>query len=150
MISHRLGIVLAMALLGPALVQADVLPPPAHVRSATPQPATSARDPVNVARKAPAIAELIKKATQEGDAAGPARAKPANLEEVVTKVALGGQCGFAGCSSSTLVAFTYHTRGANTATRSVLALVTCDPLPTSPCQAVPAEVRPTGSANPTQ
>ena len=38
----------------------------------------------------------------------------------MTQIPLGGQCGFAGCSSSTLVAFTYRTRGANTATRTVL------------------------------
>ena len=71
-------------------------------------------------------------------------------DESVTQVPLGGQCGFAGCSSSTLVAFTYRTRGANPATNAVLVLVSCESVPTIPCTAVRAEVRATSSPNPTQ
>ena len=34
---------------------------------------------------------------------------------------LAGQCGFAGCSSTTLVVFTFRSSGANTMTQTVLA-----------------------------
>lgn len=115
-----------------------------------PRPSSSAREPVSVARNAPAIVALIKQARAEGNADAPANPNIPTTDETVTQVQLGGQCGFAGCSSSTLVAFTYRTRGANTATHTVLALVTCDPLGKNPCTAVPAEVRATSSQNPAQ
>lgn len=115
-----------------------------------PQPSSSAREPVSVARNTPAIMTLIKQARAEGNADGPGKPSTPTVDETVTQVQLGGQCGFAGCSSQTLVAFTYRTRGANTATRSVLALVNCDPVGKNPCTAVPAEVRATSPQNPTQ
>ena len=60
------------------------------------------------------------------------------------------QCGFAGCSSTTLVVFTYRTRGANTATSSVMALVSCPPIMRQGCTAVPAEVQPQGQLEQTR
>lgn len=115
-----------------------------------PRPSSSAREPVGVARSAPAIVTLLKQARSDGSSDAPAKASAPTVDETVTQVQLGGQCGFAGCSSQTLVAFTYRTRGANTATRTVLALVSCDSVPTSPCTAVPAEVRATSPQNPSQ
>lgn len=115
-----------------------------------PQPATSEREPVTVARQNPAIAELLKQARSAGRADAPADPKVPTVDETVTQVPLGGQCGFAGCSSSTLVAFTYRTRGANPATNAVLVLVSCESVPRIPCTAVRAEVRATSSPNPTQ
>ena len=72
------------------------------------------------------------------------------LDERVTAIELGGQCGFAGCSSTTLVVFTYRTRGANTATSSVMALVSCPPIMRQGCTAVPAEVQPQGQLEQTR
>lgn len=115
-----------------------------------PRPSSSAREPVTVARSAPAIVTLLKQARSEGKADAPSNPGTPSVDETVTQVQLGGQCGFAGCSSQTLVAFTYRTRGANTATRTVLALVSCEPAGASPCTAVPAEVRATSPQNPTQ
>lgn len=115
-----------------------------------PRPASSSREPVTVARNAPAIVELIKQARAEGNADAPSNPKVPTVDETVTQIPLGGQCGFAGCSSSTLVAFTYRTRGANTTTKTVLAMVSCEAVAKTACTAVPAEVRPTGSGNPTQ
>jgi hypothetical protein len=103
-----------------------------------PSPSQVLRDPVATARQNPAIAEQLKKTGEEGSV------------ETVIQVPLGGQCGIAGCSSTTLVAFSYRSRGANPATRSVLALVACQPMPTIPCTAVLAEVRATQPANPAQ
>lgn len=114
-----------------------------------PRPSSSAREPVTVARSAPAMVTLLKQARSEGKADAPNPGTP-SVDETVTQIQLGGQCGFAGCSSQTLVAFTYRTRGANTATRTVLALVSCEPAGASPCTAVPAEVRATSPQNPTQ
>ena len=111
-------------------------------------PATtdSPRDPVSVARKTPAIAERIAKlkgasAGLYNDQAG------AQLDEKVTVIELDGQCGFAGCSSTSLVVFTYRTRGANTATSSVMAMVSCPPIMQKGCTAAVAEVRPKDSSN---
>lgn len=121
-----------------------VLPVPA------PRPSSSAREPVSVARNAPAIVTLLKQARAEGNADAPANPNTPSVDETVTQVQLGGQCGFAGCSSQTLVAFIYRTRGANTTTRTVLALVSCDSVGKNPCNAVPAEVRATSPQNPSQ
>ena len=151
---NRLASLLTAAFLGCAIPQAVASPTPldkAPSRASTvPRPASSAREPVTVARNAPAIIQLIKQAKSEGNADAPADPKVPTVDETVTQIPLGGQCGFAGCSSSTLVAFTYRTRGANTATRTVLAMVSCEAVAKIPCTAVPAEVRATGGANPTQ
>jgi hypothetical protein len=113
-------------------------------------PAASSREPSVVARQSPEIAALIKKAQAAGHADAPADPKAPTVDESVSQVPMGGQCGFAGCSSTTLVAFTYRTRGANTMTSSVLALVSCPPMASQPCTAVPAEVRATSAPNPRQ
>lgn len=129
--------------------RADVRPPaqtPAKEKAAAKQPGKAApapsqegsRDPAALARRDPAIEAQLKQARGGQDQAPGA-------DETVTTIELGGQCGFAGCSSSSLVAFTFRTRGANTATRSVLALVSCGPVPKTPCTVAPAEVRPTNS-----
>ena len=153
---NRLASLLTAALLGCAIPQAVASPTPGEPGKAAvrpipaPRPASSAREPVTVARNAPAIIQLIKAAKSEGSADAPADPKVPTVDETVTQIPLGGQCGFAGCSSSTLVAFTYRTRGANTATRTVLAMVSCEAVAKIPCTAVPAEVRATGGANATQ
>ena len=114
---------------------ADVLPGPSPQRPITPAPpkATANRDPVALARRSPVIAKQLAEA--KGD-------------ETAVQVALGGQCGFAGCSQSTLVAFTFRSRGANTMTQSVLALVNCPPVQSVECQVQPAEVRPSTPSTP--
>lgn len=147
--AHKLLVFLLPALLSAGTACADLAPSPAKAvakpkpaTGKTPPPPTSQdgdRDPVSVARKDAAVAAQLK--TARGSM-GPEQAAP-GTDETVTTVQLGGQCGFAGCSQTTLVAFTFRTKGANTATQSVLALVTCGPLPKSPCTASPAEVRPT-------
>jgi hypothetical protein len=128
--------------------RADVRPPSAQPpakdkpaakpgKSAAPAPSQEGpRDPAALARRDPAIEAQLKQARGGQDQAPGA-------DETVTTIELGGQCGFAGCSSSSLVAFTFRTRGANTATRTVLALVSCGPVPKTPCTVAPAEVRPT-------
>jgi len=103
----------------------------------------SPRDPLSVARKTPAIAERLAKVSG-GQFGGGNNQAGSQIEERVTQVELDGQCGFAGCSSTTLVVFTYRTRGANTATSSVMALVSCPPIMRQGCTAVPAEVKPQG------
>ena len=146
---NRFVTLLTAALLCSGSASADLAPAGGRSKPAgklvpipAPKPATSSREPAVVARQDPAIAELLKKARTAGSADAPANPKAPTVDEAVVQVPLGGQCGFAGCSSSTLVAFTYRTRGANTTTSSVLALVTCGPVPSQPCTAVPAEVRP--------
>jgi hypothetical protein len=119
-------------------------PPVTPAKDATANP----RDPVSVARKTPAIASRIAKLRQaEG---GSPSDQAQQLDERVTSIELGGQCGFAGCSSTTLVVFTYRTRGANTATSSVMALVSCPPIMRQGCTAVPAEVQPQGQLEQTR
>ncbi len=114
------------------------------------QPATtdSPRDPVSVARKTPAVTERIAKL--KGAGAGLANDQTAQLDEKVTVVELDGQCGFAGCSSTSLVVFTYRTRGANTSTSSVMAMVSCPPIMRQGCTATLAEVRPQGQLEQTR
>lgn len=119
-------------------------PPVTPAKDATANP----RDPVNVARKTPAIASRIAKLHQAEGGAQNDQAQ--QLDERVTAIELGGQCGFAGCSSTTLVVFTYRTRGANTATSSVMALVSCPPIMRQGCTAVPAEVQPQGQLEQTR
>jgi len=156
---NRLATLVTATLLCGGLAHADLAPAGGAAKSAkaapkapvkpTPAP-TNSREPAVVARNSPAIAALLKKAQAAGRADAPADPKAATVDESVAQVPLGGQCGFAGCSSTTLVAFTYRTRGANTMTDSVLALVSCPPIPSQPCTAVSAEVRPTSSPNPQQ
>lgn len=136
-------------------------PPPRKTTPAKPQvrplpqsqpaPANndSPRDPISVARKTPAIAaRLAKVRGGQFDAANDQ--SQSQIDERITQVQLDGQCGFAGCSSTTLVVFTYQTRGANTATSSVMALVSCPPIMRQGCTAVPAEVKPQGSLEQTR
>lgn len=122
----------------PTPPKAQPKPTPAPAPATTDNP----RDPVSVAKKTPAIAERIAKL--KGGATGLQNDQAAQLDERITVVELDGQCGFAGCSSTTLVVFTYRTRGANTATSSVMAMVSCPPIMRQGCTAVPAEVRPQG------
>lgn len=133
---------------------ADIAPPPVRVQPVVKKPTKpipaqhqDGRDAVSQARKDATIADMLKKA-RGGETPG----KGPGMDESVTEIQLGGQCGFAGCSTTTLVAFTLRTRGANTMTQTVMALVTCGPVPSTPCVVAPAEVRasqpgtPVGSA----
>ena len=43
---------------------------------------------------------------------------PASANETTVQLPLSGQCGFAGCSQTTLVAFTFRSSGANTSTNA--------------------------------
>lgn len=155
-----LQLALCAVLLLASSARADIAAPQPHVsvpapRKPTPpkpaqrpQPSPSAtdnpRDPVSVARKTPEIAKRISQA--RSGPMNPTSDQPsAQLDEKVTQIPLEGQCGFAGCSSSTLVVFTYQTKGANTATSSVMALVVCPPIMRQGCAAVLAEVKPQGS-----
>ena len=132
-------------------------PPPRKTNPVRPlpqnQPAPanndSPRDPVNVARKTPAIAARIAK-VRGGQFGAANDQSQSQMDERITQIQLDGQCGFAGCSSTTLVVFTYQTRGANTATSSVMALVACPPIMRQGCSAVPAEVKPQGSLEQTR
>lgn len=100
-------------------------------------PSDGNRDPVALARRDPEIAKMIVAARGgQSDQTGPASAN-----ETTVQLPLSGQCGFAGCSQTTLVAFTFRSSGANTSTNTVLALVTCGPVPRTPCTVAPAEVR---------
>ena len=151
-----LATLVTAALLSTSPAHADIAPSggkwqaKAPMPMPPPRPSTSSREPVVVARQDPAIAVLLKQARSSGHADAPANPKTPTTDESVTQIPLGGQCGFAGCSSSTLVAFTYRTRGANTTTSSVLVLVSCESVATIPCTAVRAEVRATSSPNPSQ
>ena len=163
---NRLMIFVAAALLSASSASADLgprdpnkqqyslkpsaKPAPPSKPAPPPQPSTSSREPVVVARQNPAIAELLKQARGAGKADAPANPKTPTVDESVIQVPLGGQCGFAGCSSQTLVAFTFRTRGANPATNAVLVLVSCESVATIPCTAVTAEVRATSSPNATK
>lgn len=108
--------------------RADLLPGPRPAPVAAQQPN---RDPVALARRDAGVAKLLEQAR------GPGKSGP---EETAVNVPLGGVCGFAGCSSSSLVVFTFKSKGANTLTRTVLALVECGPVGDS-CKVAPAEVR---------
>jgi hypothetical protein len=139
----RYLLALALAFLGSAGAFADVLPGPGPeqrprpvkpVRPIAPVPAQANRDPVALARRDPMVARQLAAARGGDPQTGPQR------DETAVQVALGGQCGFAGCSSTTLVVFTFRSKGANTATQSVLALVSCGPVGDS-CKVEPAEVR---------
>lgn len=96
-----------------------------------------------LARRDPEIAKLL--AAARGAGAQNGSKAPSETAAAVT---LSGQCGFAGCSSRTLVAFTFRSAGANTMTSSVLALVTCPPIQSQPCSVAPAEVRAAGNGLP--
>lgn len=147
--AHKLLVFLVPVLLAAGTACADLAPAkvvakpkPATGKTPPPPPPTSQegdRDPAAIARKDATIAAQLKAAR---GSMGPEQQAP-GTDETVTTIQLGGQCGFTGCSESTLVAFTYRTKGANTATKSVLALVSCGPMPKTPCTASPAEVRPT-------
>ena len=131
-----------------AQTQPQQTPPTSPPTTPAKDAAASPRDPVSVARKTPAIASRIAKLHQAEGGAQNDQAQ--QLDERVTAIELGGQCGFAGCSSTTLVVFTYRTRGANTATSSVMALVSCPPIMRQGCTAVPAEVQPQGQLEQTR
>lgn len=131
-----------------AQTQPQQTPPTSPPTTPTKDAAANPRDPVSVARKTPAIASRIAKLHQAEGGAQNDQAQ--QLDERVTAIELGGQCGFAGCSSTTLVVFTYRTRGANTATSSVMALVSCPPIMRQGCTAVPAEVQPQGQLEQTR
>lgn len=153
MMTNKLSWLIATALLsiGASVANADIVTerksqpsprPIVPVRPINQVPANS-RDAVGLARRDPEIAKMIVAARGgQSDQTG-----PASPNETAVQVTLGGQCGFAGCSSSTLVAFTFRTAGANTATHSVLALVTCPPIQSQPCTVAPAEIRTTGGSN---
>lgn len=115
----------AASLWAPSRAQADVAPA-RPIAKVAPAP----RDPVGLARRDGVVAAQLELARQGG-----------KKNETAVQVALGGQCGFAGCSQSTLVAFTFRSQGANTTTQSVLALVSCGPVGDS-CTVSLAEVRP--------
>lgn len=143
------ALVIAWALGGEAMVQADIAAPRPQPRPVTkpspmvPPPSGGSRDAVALARRDPEIAKLIVQARGgQTDQTGPASAN-----ETTVQLPLAGQCGFAGCSATTLVAFTFRSSGANTMTRTVLALVTCPPIPSAACTVSPAEVRPVGPAS---
>lgn len=126
---------------------ADVLPEPTVRRkplviTPPPPPQGGNRDPVALSRRDPVIAKMLAQA--RGDKT-PGQTGAAR-DETAVQVSLGGQCGFAGCSASTLVVFTFRSRGANTSTTSVLSLVTCPPTGAAACQVQPAEVRPVSPA----
>lgn len=116
---------------------------PRRPKTPPPIPAIQSASPAS-----PAIASRIAKLHQAEGGAPSDQAQ--QLDERVTAIELGGQCGFAGCSSTTLVVFTYRTRGANTATSSVMALVSCPPIMRQGCTAVPAEVQPQGQLEQTR
>lgn len=117
---------------------ADVAPEPRE-KFAPPGPVSN-RDPVALARRDAEVSKLIAAARGgESNQTGPARA-----QETSALVRLGESCGFAGCSSSSLVVFSFRSRGANPQTKAVLALVTCPSVPRLPCTVSPAEVRATG------
>lgn len=117
------------------MARADLAPPRVISRTPKPPPPVS-RDAVSLARRDPVIAKQLVAA--RGTSAQNAAPVP---NETAVQVTIGGQCGFAGCSSQTLVAFTFRSSGANTTTQSVLALVTCPPVQSQPCSVAPAEVR---------
>jgi hypothetical protein len=137
------GSLVVSALAGPAL--ADVIPGP-RPNPIAPMPPQSAgnRDAVALARRDPEISKQIVAARGgSSDQTGPAAPT-----ETAVQVTLGGQCGFAGCSAQTLVAFQFRSAGANTTSRSVLALVTCPPVPSRPCNVAPAEIHAAGNGLP--
>lgn len=138
-----LALALSLPLAGVAL--ADVAPEPRRpvqpqvIRPSRP-PAVETRDPIALARREPSIAKLLDAA--RGGSQNPTQTGPM---ETAVQVKLSEQCGFAGCGSSTLVAFTFRSQGPNPMTHTVLALVSCDPVPSVPCKVAPADVRPVGA-----
>lgn len=124
-------------------VRADIAPPrPIATGPQSPPPAS--RDAVSLARRDPMIAKQLT-AARGGPSAQNGAPAPT---ETAMQVTIGGQCGFAGCSSQTLVAFTFRSAGANPTTQSVLALVTCPPVQSQPCIVAPAEIRTAGAGLP--
>lgn len=131
------------------VAQADLVRPgprPSPKPQPVPQPMPSAggnRDAVALARRDPEIAKMIVQARGgQTDQTGPAGAN-----ETTVQLPLSGQCGFAGCSSTTLVAFTFRSSGANTMTQTILAVVSCPPIPSAQCTVRPAEVRAMGTSS---
>lgn len=147
----KLALVLLSALglgplLWPAVASADIVSEPRRtvIAPVPPQPSGGSRDAVGLARRDPEIAKQIVAARGgTSDMTGPAAPT-----ETAVQVQLGGQCGFAGCSAQTLVAFTFKSAGSNTTTHSVLALVTCPPVQSRPCTVAPAEIRAAGGGLP--
>lgn len=153
MMNRRLtaALITALALGGQASAQADIMAPRPQPQQQPitkpypkmPPPAAGNRDAVALARRDPEIAKLIVQARGgQTDQTGPVSAN-----ETTVQLPLAGQCGFAGCSTTTLVAFTFRSSGANTMTQTVLALVTCPPIPSAACTVSPAEVRAVGSSS---
>lgn len=148
----RLLALSALVLATAGAARADVIVPQPKVRPTPsqrpvqPEPATT-RDAVALARRDPTIAAMLTKARSWDTPPDqdPSKTNPSSVDETAVQLNLGGSCGFAGCSSSTLVAFTFKSRGANTQTQTILALVTCGPIQSRPCQVAPAEVRPVGA-----
>src|SRR5262245_30054464 len=106
-----LGLCVGAALLYSCVATADVGPArPRHPIAPVQPPSDGNRDPVALARRDPAISQVMNQLRSKGD-------------ETAVQVTLGEQCGFAGCGRTTLVAFTYKSRGANTQVETVLALV---------------------------
>ncbi len=116
---------------------ADVVAEPRYHPPIVPRQ-TESRDPVGLARRDPEIAKMIVAARSgQSDATG-----PVSGAETAVQIKLSGQCGIAGCSSTTLVAFSFRTSGANPTSSSVLALVTCPAVQSAACTVAPADVRP--------
>lgn len=151
--SGTLALSLFLGLSGAAC--ADIVVPEQKVRAAKSKPAPQAlqvpdqkpvgRDATALARRDPNIAAMLEKARAAtgGPEQNPPQPNPGPAAETAVEVRLGESCGFAGCGSTTLVAFTFRTRGANTQAQTVLSLVTCGPIQSQPCKVEPAEVRST-------
>lgn len=88
------------------------------------------RDPVALARRDPAVARVL------GEMRGEVKS---DIDETAVQITVGEQCGFAGCGTTTLVAFSFKTRGANPRTQTALALVSCGPV--GGCKVALAEAR---------
>lgn len=152
------GGTLALSFLLGGAACADIVVPGPSVKAAKQKPAPKpapalqvpeqkplGRDATALARRDPTIAAMLDKARAAtgGPEQNPPQPNPGPAGETAVELRLGESCGFAGCGSTTLVAFTFRTRGANTQAQTVLALVTCGPIQSQPCKVEPAEVRST-------
>ncbi|MBI5516180.1 MAG: hypothetical protein HY909_20515 [Deltaproteobacteria bacterium] len=113
----------ALALASVAL--ADLAPPP--------PPRARPSTAVALARGNPAVQrELARVRTQTCGAQ--------RCRETTVEAPLGGQCGYVGCSRSTVVVFSFERAGVNPSTGSVVVLVDCAPVGDA-CNARLADVR---------
>lgn len=135
------ALTLSLLALAPAGAWADLVPSRPNMPPIRPVPPVQQhggnRDPVALSRRDQAVSAQLERLRAGG-----------HRDETAVQVSLGGQCGFAGCSSTTLVVFTFRSKGANTQTSSVLSLVTCPPVGDK-CTVDLAEVRP-APRDPTQ